>query len=170
MRVALQRFRLTVRVEMVHLAPLTRINLLWLNVSQAIGLLVNAAVGREPSEQATLRGHCAADRLAVHASRVGELPTERISVSREAGVGKVSEGRVGGRPWGSPEEQKLAVPWPVEAPGTANPTDNCVQRWSGVFYRSGRKPIMEIPGEAVKFPFGVSYEDMEVDSSLCTHR
>jgi hypothetical protein len=108
MRVALQRFRLTVRVEMVHLAPLTRINLLWLNVSQAIGLLVNAAVGREPSEQATLRGHCAADRLAVHASRVGELPTERISVSREAGVGKVSEGRVEGAPRGSPEEQN----WP----------------------------------------------------------
>ena len=41
---------------------------------------------------------------------------------------------------------KLAVPCPVEPRGTANPIDNCVQRWSGVFYRSGRKPIMEIPG------------------------
>ena len=39
---------------------------------------------------------------------VGELPTERISVSREAGVGKVSEARVEVGPWGSPEEQNWA--------------------------------------------------------------
>ena len=43
-----------------------------------------------------------------HARRVGEPPTERISVSREAGVGKVSEGRVGGGSWDSPAEQN----WP----------------------------------------------------------
>lgn len=26
-----------------------------------------------------------------------------------------------------------------------NPTDNCVQQWSGVYYQPGRKPIIEIP-------------------------
>ena len=40
---------------------------------------------------------------------------------------------------------KLAVPWPGEPLGTANATDNCVQGWSGVYYRQGRKSIMEIP-------------------------
>lgn len=33
----------------------------------------------------------------------------------------------------------------VEAPGTANPTDNCIQWRSGVRYRSDGKSIMEIP-------------------------
>jgi len=36
---------------------------------------------------------------------------------------------------------RLAVPWPGEALGTANATNNCVQRWSGVHYRWGRKSI-----------------------------
>ncbi len=64
---------------------------------EACALLL-AAAGREPFDAATLRGHGTADRLAVHANGVGERPTERISVTREAGVGKVSEGRVEGGP------------------------------------------------------------------------
>jgi hypothetical protein len=54
----------------------------------------------------------------------GAPPTERISVSREAGGGKGVR-RMGRRKalefYGGTE---LAVPWPVEAPCTTNPTDN----------------------------------------------
>ena len=69
--------------------------------------------GRKPSDAATLRGHGAANRLAVRASRVGALQTERVSVSSEAGVGKVSEGRVEGAPWRSLENQN----WPFRGLG-----------------------------------------------------
>ena len=51
-------------------------------------ILLDAAGGR-PSDPATLRGHGAADRLAARASSVGKLPNERVSVSREGGVGQV---------------------------------------------------------------------------------
>ena len=65
-----------------------------------------------------------ADRLAVLASRVGEPPTERISVTREAGLGKSVGGKGRRRAsFGlrdSPERQKWPVPWPVEAPSTAS--------------------------------------------------
>jgi hypothetical protein len=49
------------------------------------------------------------------------MPTERISVSREAGVGKVSEGRVEVGPWGSPEDQNwpfrgLEKRWALQTP------------------------------------------------------
>ena len=66
---------------------------------------------------------------------------EIVTSCRETLVGGKGRRRALGFSGGT----KLAVPWPVEALGTADPTDNCVQRWSGVFYRSGGKPTMEIP-------------------------
>jgi hypothetical protein len=63
-------------------------------------------------------------------------------------VGKVQEARVQVGPWGCPEEQN----WPFRGLWKhlalqirKNPTDNCVQRWSRVYYRPGRKPVIEIP-------------------------
>ena len=81
-------------------------------IDQARSVLL-VAPGREPSDAATLRGHGVANRLAVRASRVAALQTERVSVSREAGVGKVSEGRVEGAPWRSLENQN----WPFRGLG-----------------------------------------------------
>lgn len=108
--------------------------------------LLLATAGREPSDPATLRGHGAADRFAVHASGVGGA-ADRADFSEQGGRGGKSVRRKGRRrALGFYGGTKLAVPWPVEAPGTANPTDNCVERKSGVFSRSGRRPIMEIPG------------------------
>src|SRR5207249_10222878 len=59
--------------------------------------LLLAALGREPFDTATLWGRGTADRLAVHASEIGEPPTERISVTREAGWESV-RGKVEGGP------------------------------------------------------------------------
>src|SRR5207247_9811946 len=54
---------------------------------EACSLLL-AALGREPSDQATLRGHDTADRLTAHPNGMGEPPPKRISVTREAGDGE----------------------------------------------------------------------------------
>ncbi len=64
------------------------------SAGEAYSLLL-ATLGREPSDQATLRGHGTADRLAVHANGVSEPPTEQISATREVGEGEVSEELVG---------------------------------------------------------------------------
>jgi hypothetical protein len=47
--------------------------------------------------------------------------------------------------WGSHERHECPVPWPVEAPYTASPTNNCAQRRSDVSCRLGWRSIMEIP-------------------------
>lgn len=106
-------------------------------IDQARPVLL-AALGGEQSDAATLRGYAAPDRFAVHAGGVGE-PAARISVSREAGVGKVLEGKGRRRALGFSGGTKLAVPWPAEALGTSNPTDNCVQRWVKCIVSVGRK-------------------------------
>jgi hypothetical protein len=69
----------------------------WRAADQPCVLLL-AALGRESFDQAALRKRAVQDRGTTITSGVGEPPSERISVSREAAVGKVSEARVEGGP------------------------------------------------------------------------
>jgi len=104
---------------------------------QAHAVLLVAA-GRESLDAAALWSDAGQDRGAAIASGLGE-PPPGPDFKRRAGrrEGKVSEARVKGGP----------VPGPVEAPSTANPTDNCVQRRSGVSYLPYGNSIMEIPAK-----------------------
>jgi len=64
-------------------------------------------------------------------------------------------GNCGG--WESRETQDGTIRDPWEAPASANPTSSCVRWWSGVFYRLGRRSIMEIPVYFVFASFAASH-------------
>ena len=82
------------------------------------------------------------------ASRVGESATGSDFTDKRGRGGK-SVGGTGRRMgscglWGSRGRHRWPLLWPAKAPCTATPTDNCVQRRSGVCYRSGRRSLMEM--------------------------
>jgi hypothetical protein len=106
-------------------------------------LLKSAAIA---GAGAGLKGVSGRQPVAAAPLAVPGTPARTLGVSYEPMIGvpfsSLETGRVGIGFYGG---TKLAVPWPGEAHGTANATDNCVQRKSGVSLRSGRRPIMEIP-------------------------